>query len=486
MYSVYSKEFFAQKIKNVPLLAAEVTGNGKMKKRAAVLRLEKYLNSFIRGEKDIRLVIMYGLRGIGKTTMLFQLYYYLLNEKKIPQENVIYLSIDELSLQTDGETQSITYDVVKDYVEKYHQQALQTIDKKLFIFIDESHFDKKWAIAAKTIYDSSRNIFLIMTGSSAISLHLNTDTARRSIKEPIFPISFLEYGVISNNIFPKSGTADAIKQSTLSLEPASLSFLPTAHSYLVREFKEKGKDIETELNKYLTIGGFGFSFESTEERVYRRILDMIQRIITQDMPLVSNFDTKTYPDMWRILGALSIKTPGETSHNKLFRDLNLTSPTHVKNILDTMEKTQLLISVKPFPKDAGAKTNYPFKYYFSSPTILTALKYANGKTSRDEVDNGLLWETVIANSLFKITQTAGTPLNLFYDPIKEGNVDFLIVNPVSGKIIPIEVGGNKSKKQIKQAIINYESEYGVLITNHGIIKFEDKVLEIPLWFFLYS
>ncbi|WP_400253977.1 AAA family ATPase [Methanobrevibacter smithii] len=38
-----------------------------------------------------------GIRGVGKTTLIYQAYYYLLNEKHILPDQIIYLSCDDLN-----------------------------------------------------------------------------------------------------------------------------------------------------------------------------------------------------------------------------------------------------------------------------------------------------------------------------------------------------------------------------------------------------
>jgi len=79
-----------------------------------------------------------------------------------------------------------------------HQKILgvpfEKLDRNLFIFIDEIHFDKRWAVALKTIYDRSKRIFVVFcTGSSALSLQGTTDLARRVVFEKLYPMNFTEY-----------------------------------------------------------------------------------------------------------------------------------------------------------------------------------------------------------------------------------------------------------------------------------------------------
>ena len=95
-----------------------------------------------------------------------------------------------------------------------------------------------------------------------------------------------------------------------------------------------------------------------------------------------------------------------------------------------------------------------------------------------------LAETLVASSLYKLKLLRHNFIGLFYDPKKSG-VDFLVRN--IDKIIPIEVGvGKKTKSQLTKAINNYNSDYGILISNRTFsIKKENNIIYIPLRTFSY-
>ncbi len=50
----------------------------KMKTRSAFLTLEKYFNKFLNDDlpEDEKIIILPGIRGVGKTTLLSQLYFF--------------------------------------------------------------------------------------------------------------------------------------------------------------------------------------------------------------------------------------------------------------------------------------------------------------------------------------------------------------------------------------------------------------------------
>ena len=53
----------------------------KLNTRLKYNEIQQYIDKFIEGNKSYRFNVMPGLRGVGKTTILYQIYNYLLNEK---------------------------------------------------------------------------------------------------------------------------------------------------------------------------------------------------------------------------------------------------------------------------------------------------------------------------------------------------------------------------------------------------------------------
>jgi predicted AAA+ superfamily ATPase len=176
------------KLAEAPALArsyTEIDGK-KLRYRRIYIKIKKYVNDFLEGNVENRLIVLPGLRGVGKTTILLQIYNYLWGPKGIEQDRILYFSTDELKAYLGGR---IT-DVINVFVQEVHRTSLVTLDRELFILIDEAHFDKDWAQAAKIVFDQSKKVFLIITGSSALNLELSMDVARRAKREVMFPMNF--------------------------------------------------------------------------------------------------------------------------------------------------------------------------------------------------------------------------------------------------------------------------------------------------------
>ncbi len=473
-------DYILARLREGPRLAQDqIQRKGKkFKRRNAFFKLKKYADNFLEGNDENRFIIMPGLRGVGKTTLLFQIYDYLIDEKGIEQDRILYISADHLSEYLGGRI----IDAIDVFIDGVHQRTPVTLDEELFIIIDEAQHDKEWSNAGKILYDQSKKIFMIFTGSSALSLELNVDAVRRSKKESIFPMNFSEYLLLKYDIYAPKGTSASIRKLifTGDIEDASKK-----ENELMRKMLRLTRPLEKEWENYLCCGGFPFGIHLDNYDIHEKTFNMLDRVIEKDVSLIRSFRSDTRSSIFRILMYLALQKAGETSEGKLANDIGISSAL-VKDILSILEKTHLIFHVKPYSGSAKTSVRKAWKYYFLSPSIKTSINFQLGKyNSKKREFLGELAENMVASYFFRIKGTMNMPHGIFYAPEKEG-VDFLL-SDITGEIIPIEVGvGNKDKRQIKKAINKYNSKYGIVVSNkRKKITLEDDVIHIPLTTFSF-
>jgi len=477
--------YVTAKLAEAPVLAREKTQeeNQSLGYRRGFFRLKKYASDFLLGEKlgniENRIIVLPGLRGVGKTTTALQIYKYLTLSKNIEQERVLYFSADELKDYLGAKIS----EVIKVYVEDILKTSLVNLDKEIFILIDEAHFDKDWSTSSKVVYDQTKRAFILLTGSSALSMEMGIDLARRAKKEIMFPLNFSEYLILRHNIFPPKSTAESIRELIFNPSGDSLKYAAGKWDKIKRKTLALGRPIEKQFEYFMTSSGFPFSMKLNEKNAYERIFGMIDRVVERDMFTIKSFNTGTRNIITRILYYLALQKPGGTSDVKLAERTG-TSSKLVRDILDVLEKTHLVFSIKPYG-GAGKVVRKPWKYYFLSPCINAAIRFKLGVYDMKNRDMlGLFAESLVASYFLRMKETVNLPTGIFYDP-SEGGVDFLMQRGID-EIIPVEVSiGKKGKGQVLKAIIKYKSKHGIVISNVDRISFENNVVNIPITLFSF-
>ncbi len=468
-------QYVEAKLAEAPELARKKTKDAKRHIRA-FYRLKMHAENFMRGDASNRLVVFPGIRGVGKTTALLQLYRYLTEKKRLSPSRVLYFSADEMK----NFLGASIYEVVKAYVESILRSTMPALETKLWILIDEAHYDEKWDTSAKIIYDQSQNIFLLLTGSSALSIEMGADLARRAVKEPAFPLSFSEHIMFryrEKNIKPPKNTAQSIREALFHPTPEGIDRLNNLWGMIKSEMLRIGRTLNSELEHYLTAGGFPFCIGPDVKSVHSRIFSVVERILERD--LTTKPESKSIAA--RIIYHIATQKPGSLSDMKLSSSLEVSSRT-VRSLLDMLVRTHLVFSIKPY-RGAARAVRSPWKYYFLAPSIGTAIRAKLGFYRTGDRDHlGVLAENMVAAGFFRMKETSLPFLGIFYDPEK-GGADF-ILELVPGEIIPVEVAlGRKSETQVRRAMDRYGAKHGVVISGEDSIYMSRGVLHIPLTLF---
>ena len=464
-------DYIRSKQRETRILSSVKTKNLK-NKRLKYYKIKKHINNFLKSDTEYyqRLIMMPGLRGVGKTTILYQLYNYLVNEKNISENDILFLDVHDLKLVYNGDIK----DVFDAYLENIQNTTPVTLDKKVFLFVDEAQLDENWANYAKSLFDKSVNIFMIFTGSSAISLDVNTDATRRIKREQIFPCNFSEYILLKHDVeLSKNNFKDLI----LKGDTDSINQSIECENQIKNELVKIDNDPEIELKKFLHSQGFPFALNMDETETHIQTNDVIERIVNYDL---KQFNSFKIPDetIMQLIAYIATKKPGETSNTAISQALDLNVRT-VTSILSALEKSQLIFSISAYGS-AGKMLKKPQEHFFLTPSLKSAQNYRVGRYDLNhEKCYSVLAENLVASTLNRLSDESQQSLGIFYDSNRKG-VDFIVKN--LDKIIPVEVGiGKKTKSQLTIAKNKYNSDYGILVSNRtSKIEFKNGILYIPL------
>jgi len=437
-------------------------------------RIEKFIRFFINGSDSNRLVLVPGLRGTGKTTLLAQIYFDLIEKKKIKPEDILYLSLDRISKLM----KSSLYETISCY-EQLIGERLEDRKKPLFLLIDEAHYDKEWDTAVKVIFDrsKSRPVFILVTGSSALALQ-KTDTVRRVQKEPLFPLSFIEYYLLKFRKLPIPDLKEKIESILFNSKDAKIAF---------NSFKKLEGDImtywkradEKEIPAYLSSGSLGFALELESEEVFRRMRTLLDRIIYEDLPNLKEYDRNTLNKIWNLLLVLST---GTDSLDSISKTIGMAKPTLV-SVLDTLTKSELIFPIKALgsPMTQVRKIS---RYIFVAPIIRASLLWESGQLDHSQIMYGKLLEDTVASYLYRIKKTKER-IDIRYDSEK-GGADFIIINKGGEKIVlEVGYGSNKGEEQVLRTMKKTNAKYGIILSDKDLfLKEEKNILYLPKKIFL--
>ncbi len=460
--------------------------NQPIKTRFAYLTLQKHLTDLLSDSlaEDQKIIILPGIRGVGKTTLLSQLYFFeqflpkghaRLNEKLNKLDYRIYISADRLI------SENISLQDFTRYLENNIWGNLSLNKKKILFLIDEVQYDSKWDLFLKLLFDKTKgnnNILIIATGSSAIFLNQkNNDLVRRSKMERILPERFVEYLMLHHNIYPEKGLTNSLRDAIFNSDNAVQVF-NKLNSLKPIIIKKLATIPNLELNKldYFIRGSLPFATEmASRSQALERIKNMVLiNIVQRDLILSGDFDAETLVKIPDTLFLLA--NSDEITTGNLANTLKIHSNT-INKILKSLVDTEILYEVKPYGQPYNQIKKSP-KYLFVSSALRSGLldgifgSNIKGKLLEDYM--ALIFSRELYNKA-----------KIFFDYGK-GGADF-IVRFQNNREIVIEVGfGKEDTRQVMKTIAktNERTKYGLTIGSKQLELINDKIVKIPLNYFL--
>lgn len=451
------------------IMESKIRIGGKiLKTRNLYIKICEYINNFQKKASNRRWVIIPGLRGTGKTTILAQSYFHIKNTYS--DADVIYFSVDDITINGFS-----LIDILDAYMAEIRQKPETT--KKTFIMLDEIQNSYDWASILKTYHDKAPGIFFLCSGSSAVNLQNNADVAgRRADIECLYPMSFCEYENIEHDLYPIKGLKNKINTALYDSKDAKECYTRLMIcEKSINEYCSKVKP--SHWAYYIKIGSLPFTLPMRDAGgIYKQILQTVEKIIYKDLPQIENIDAKSIPTAIKLLQLLS--EADTISVNKIASLLSINSIT-LTNILSSLCKAELLIRVIPYGTNfsAARKNN---KYLFASSTIRAALYYRNGSPAPESERNGRILEDVAGLHFYRRNNInhAG---DIFYDSAQNG-ADFII--KTGSTAVVFETGkGKKDSVQVENTLerLGERGRYGITIcnTNKIALSKSEKNVFIP-------
>ena len=328
-------------------------------------KLEKHL-----AHKNYTIVT--GARQVGKTSLLRQLYSYLLENGE--DASLLNLEDKDLLAELDANPKSV-FNLVKTKPKRIIEGKQK---QRIYLLIDEIQYLEDPTNFLKLLYDEYEyNVKIVATGSSAFYIDRKFKDSLVGRKQifHLFPLSFNEFVVFKRS--PKINT--------------EISFMVSEPNY------KSGyqMNIKGLLMEYLRYGGYpAVVLEDDEDEKIRLLDDIKNSYLRRD--IIESGITKENK-FFMLIKLLADQVGNLVNNNELGNTLGLDNKT-VENYIYILQKCFHVDLVRPYHSNLRKELTKMPKLYFNDIGLRNAIldRFEN---ARHRMDRGMLFENFIYTQL---------------------------------------------------------------------------------------
>ncbi len=289
-----------------------------------------------------RLIILTGLRGVGKSTMLLQY----AQEQEEQGRKALYISADNSIVNALG-----LFDLGMSFSKEGGE----------ILLVDEVHKYPDWTQEIKNLYDSFPKLQIVASGISSLVLKTGQyDLSKRSVLYELSGLSFREFLKLVHSIdIPKRTLADILKN----------------HQKIAQEVKKaiesKQKKIVMLFREYLQSGYFPYILEGKSE-YGNKLRNALAKVLYEDIPSVFHIPQSTIPELHKLIALVASSHSFTPNISKISSQLGLAKES-VYNFFEYLEQSKVFLSL------SGSKTGIkrarkPRKIFLSNPNLYFAIE----------------------------------------------------------------------------------------------------------------
>ena len=336
-----------------------------------------------------KVVLIFGTRRVGKTTVLEQL----INQYKSEGKKCAYLNCDLLSVKQSLETTN----------EQVLKQRIEGFD---IVAIDEAQNVTNIGQTLKIIHDVFPEIQVIATGSSSFDLANKTG-------EPLVG-----------------------RSRSFVLYPFSVNELKDDQGAFVAE---------ANLDNFLRLGMYPCIYGMTEDEARDELENLVNGYLYKDILAFEHI--KHSGQILKLLQCLALQIGSEVSFNELSNKLEISANT-VKKYIDLLEKCYVIFTLPAFSRNlrneiAGNRTR---KIFFYDVGIRNAL-IGNYQIMDLRDDAGGIWENFCIVERMKKAQREGRRCRTYFWRNYDGReIDFIEEEDGTLKAYEFKCGSSKKAR----------------------------------------
>lgn len=349
---------------------------------------------------DQRIIVITGMRRVGKTTTLR----WLLDQ--IPSTNKIFLDLERLDQRL--VFQESNYELALNY---FRNLGLD-IEQPMFVALDEIQYAPNLPSVVKYLYDH-HGIKFLLTGSSSYYLkHFFTESmAGRKVVFELFPLGFGEFLDFRGIPYRRRDSLEEMRFDPYEFER-----------------------LKSYYDEYIAFGGLPNVVLESRVEVKREILnDIFSSYINIDVQTMADF--RKIGELQKLLKALAMRMGNKVDYTKLSQIVGISRPT-LNEYLEFLEKTYVIYQLPAYagPDKAIALGK---KLYFRDNGIASILAHPG---------EGAFFENAVFNQLREYGELA------YLSKGSEYEVDFVLTPPgaqsvgLEVKYHPIDSDDKKLKR----------------------------------------
>jgi uncharacterized protein len=351
------------------------------------MKIHRKIKDFV--IKDLfggKVIIIYGARQVGKTTLVKEL------QAEYPDS--IYLNCDEPDTRSSLEDKTST-------------ELLHTIGQAKLVFIDEAQRVKNIGLTLKLLVDTRPDIQIIATGSSSFDLanKVSEPLTGRNNKYTLFPFS-------SNELIAVNGETD-VKRLT---------------------------------EQRIIYGSYPEPFFLDKEKREKRLAELVEDYLFKDVFLMSKI--RKSEKIITLLKALALQVGSEVSYSELGQRVGLNYDT-VEAYITALEQFFVIFRLMPYSGNLRNSIRKSRKVYFWDTGIRNAL-INNFNPLNTRNDAGALFENFFISEMLKNKMNQGLLVNAyFWRSLKNKEIDLIVETGQNKEYFECKLNSQSLKKEIE-------------------------------------
>ncbi len=393
-----------------------------------------------------QVIVITGLRRVGKSTIIFQIIQELLSNGVKPR-NILYFSFDE-------EKKDLGQ-VLENFEKNVLMNSFSAVGEKIYVFLDEVQYSNDWEGKLKTFHDLYPKIKFVVSGSASLLIErsVREKLAGRFFSVPVSPLTFKEFlGLKHMPIEHVEFDYKSLKEEYLK----QTNFLPLFFDYVRK-------------------GGFP---ELTEEYNEKLIAEYIRNSVT-DRVLFKDFafliEKRDFELFEKIIQMVCANPGMLTNYISLSNDLKRDRRT-ISNYFQLLKYALLLHQTSNYRKGAISIRKLPKTYVLSTGIIFS-------------LDPQSFQEKETLSKVIENLVVVSCGARYYW---RRGRNEVDVVLEQNKKLVPLEIKyrkeiGKNDLKGLLRFMKENKADIGILISEESLneIKQDNKTIwVIPAWLFL--